>query len=83
MYGRVFTWKLLTRCLQHVPLYSGERHSMIFMKRDKMFLAYFIVLATCKLSGVVVRELSGLWFSSERRNHETNRTATGGQEDEI
>jgi hypothetical protein len=39
--------------------------------------------AARKLSGVVARELSGLWLSSERRSHETNRTATGGQENEI
>ncbi len=39
------------------------------------------LLVTRKLSGIVARELSSLWLSPERRSHETNRIATGGQED--
>jgi len=41
------------------------------------------VLVTRKLSGIVARDMSGLWLSPERRSHETNRAVTGGQEDEI
>ena len=41
------------------------------------------MLVTRKLSSIVAQELSGLWLSPERSNHETNRISPGVEENAI